>query len=560
MEIMHKAVVTSEQTRPDGGPTKPVHAIPQHSRKRRLLSFVWVLLALMLSIGSWSLATPLTQGPDEPDHMIQAAAVVRGQFGGTQSEEHWNGIPIGEVGAVEVPKWVLQFPNVSDLISICTTAPQSCQFVKHPPTGGSDTAAVLSGTQFSRFPPLYYLIVGLPSLLGTGGGAQWGMRFTGVLLDSVLLALGLFLLARYHPRRLPLLAAMVALSPMVLFLTSVVSSSGIEIAAGFAAWCGGLCVVERARIPPMLAVLTGLSFVALILSRPISLYNAAVIVIALALFLGWTGSRELLRKRSFRPTLVLAIASAVLAGSYLLVVGEPYLEGTPKTPPLDLIGSISLTLHLTGSRLLQCVGDFGWVAIPAPRWVQVLWIMVLAGLLAYGLAVSRRVRRALPFILLAIVVMPVIFESPRIDSVGNYWSGRYWLPLAVGLPLLASGIELHPTCKRARAAVSASQQLAGFIGVGVLLIAAQIGSLVVALYDWVGSNKVLGTHEWSPLIAPPIVIALLIAGQILLLGFLTWNFLDKERIPVFLATGGRRPKPALGNDRGLITPEGSASS
>jgi hypothetical protein len=479
--------------------------------------------------------------------MIQAAAVVRGQFGGTQSGEHLDGIPIGEVGAVEVPKWVLQFSNVNDFISICTKMPQSCNFVHHPPTGGSNTANVLSGTQFSRFPPLYYLIVGLPSLLGTSGGAQWGMRFTGVLLDSALLALGLFLLARYHPRRLPLLAAMVALSPMVLFITSVVSSSGLEIAAGFAAWCGGLCVVERARIPPMLAVLTGLSFIALILSRPISPYNAAVIVVALALLLGWARSRELLRKRSFRPIWVLAIASAVFAGCYLLAVGEPYLEGTPKTPPLDLIGSISLTLHLSGSRLLQCVGDFGWVAIPAPRWVQVVWIMALVGLLAYGLAVSRRVRRALPFLVLAIVVMPVIFESPRIDSVGLYWSGRYWLPLAVGLPLLASGAEPHRTYKRVRATVSASQQLGGFIGVGAVLIAAQVASFVIALYDWVGSNKVLGTYEWSPLIAPPLVVTLFIVGQILLLGFLTWNYLDTERIPVFLATGGRRPSEKPGN-------------
>jgi hypothetical protein len=535
---MQKAVPSPEQTEPDGSATRPVQAISQHSPKHKLFSFVWVLLALMLSIGAWSLATPLSQGPDEPDHMIRAAAVVRGQFGGTQSEEHWNNTPIGEVGAVEVPKWVLQFPSVSTSISICTAKPRSCEFVHHPPTDGSDTTNVLSGTQFSRFPPLYYLIVGLPSLLGTGGGAQWGMRFTGVLLDSALLALGLFLLARYHPRRLPLLASMVALSPMVLFLTSVVSSSGIEIAAGFAAWCGGLCVVERARIPPMLAVLTGLSFIALILSRPISLYNAAVIAVALALLLGWTRSRKLLRKPSFRPIWVLTIASAVLAGCYLLVVGDPYLEGLPKTPPLNLIGSILLTLRLTGSRLLQCVGDFGWVTIPAPRWVQVVWIIALVGVLTYGLAVSRRVRRALPFLVLAIVLMPVIFESPRIDSVSPYWSGRYWLPLVVGLPLLASSIEPGLTFKRAGSKVSATLKVGGFISVVVVLIAAQLASFLVALYDWVGSSKVLGTYEWSPLIASPLVVGLFIIGQILLLGYLTWNYLDAERIPVFLATGG----------------------
>jgi hypothetical protein len=48
----------------------------------------------------------------------------------------------------------------------------------------------------------------------------------------------------------------------------------------------------------------------------------------------------------------------------------------------------------------------------------------------------------------------------------------------------------------------------------------------------------LGTYEWSPLIASPLVVGLFIIGQILLLGYLTWNYLDAERIPVFLATGG----------------------
>ena len=41
---------------------------------------------------------------------------------------------------------------------------------------------------------------------------------------------------------------------------------------------------------------------------------------------------------------------------------------------------------------------------------------------------------------LSIVGLPIVLESPHIDSVGAYWQGRYWLPLAIGVPLVASAV------------------------------------------------------------------------------------------------------------------------
>ena len=65
------------------------------------------------------------------------------------------------------------------------------------------------------------------------------MRLTSDLLNAGLVALGISLLIRYYPRRTPLVGVLLALSPMVLFLMAVVTSSGLEISAGFATWCGG---------------------------------------------------------------------------------------------------------------------------------------------------------------------------------------------------------------------------------------------------------------------------------------------------------------------------------
>lgn len=110
-------------------------------------------------------------------------------------------------------------------LSVCfahqPSVPASCS----PPVGSS-THPVRS--QFLDYPPLYYLAVGIPTLFSVGSGAIYGIQFEAAVLDAALLALGLFLLARYHPRRFVLVGAMVALTPQVLFVCAIVNSSGLE--------------------------------------------------------------------------------------------------------------------------------------------------------------------------------------------------------------------------------------------------------------------------------------------------------------------------------------------
>jgi Predicted membrane protein (DUF2142) len=504
-----------------------VEQTPRHSLRRSLTFSVWAFAALALSIGAWSVSTPLGAAPDEPSHMIDAAAVVRGQFDTREVPLYIGLVPVGRISVVHVPDWVANTKPLAACFEGRPSVPASCS-----PSVGTDTREVEARSQFSNYPPLYYLVVGVPTLISVGSGALYAMRYTGALLDAALIALGLFLLARYHPRRLTLLGAMIALSPMVLFVSSVVNSSGLETAAAFASWCGGLCVVERADVPRGLAALTSLSLVLLILSRPISPVNAAVIVVVLGASVGWRRVRVVLGQKSVTPIWLSALIAVALAGLFLVFVGLPSLLGVPEKPRLSVLGAVWLTLRLSGHRLRQCIGDFGWLDTPAPLMVIVVWTAVLAGLLVFSLAMSQRARRALPLLAVAVLAMPVVFESPQINAVGPYWQGRYWLPLVVGLPLVASSVLRRSISRHGRSrGVSPVVALTGFVALGLLLGSAQLVAFLTALrrYETGLGVKAAAVASWMPPGGTDLVVILFVAGQALLIGLLSYKYFDDKR-------------------------------
>jgi hypothetical protein len=147
--------------------------------------------------------------------------------------------------------------------------------------------------------------------------------------------------------------------------------------------------------------------------------------------------------------------------------------------------------------------------------VLVLWVVLLVGLFTYGVISSRRFRYALPLLVVAIVAMPVVFESPQINTVGPYWQARYWLPLAVGMPLLASAVR--PYTRRARLSLvsSPTARMAALGVVGGLLVVAQVASFLAALHYYEGLRPV----SWTPPGGTPLVLGMFITGQVLLVGF-----------------------------------------
>jgi hypothetical protein len=450
--------------------------------------------------------------PDEPAHAINAAAVVRGEV---DVAEHPT--MVGPVGVVRVPAWVASTNSLAGTFIWFPTS--SAAFAPHV---SSSTETVDADTQYSHYPPLYYAIAGIPSLLESGAAALYSMRMVGVLVNSSLIALGLFLLTRYHPRREQMMAgALIALTPMVLFLSSVLNTSGIEIAAAFAAWCAGLCIVEYPTVPKALAAWTSLPFAILIVSRPISPIYAVAIILTLGVLMGWSRSKELLRDRSTLPIRFSIVVALLAFGAPLIDGGfPPYWGAFPNPPHVSFWSSIWLTLSLTVHRLRQGVGTFGWLNTPVPQVVWVLWAITFMVLLLAGLCLSSRCRRAVPVLALVIIALPVVFESPTIHSHGIWWQGRYWLPLLIGVPLLA--VSQLTTRKDVRRWTEDPNTGIAILVLAIVLITAQVWTFVGVLqrYEYgLGTGRET-TETWAPPGGVVFVTGLFIVGMLLLLGFI----------------------------------------
>ena len=480
--------------------------------------FLLLLVALVLVIGAWSLATPLMAAPDEPAQAAQAAALVRGQI-----DEPQVAGPIGPLSEVRVPAWVQSAAFLPNCFAFRPARSARC-----PTVVGTNRAPVTMKTQFSNYPPLYFAWVGLPSLALSGTGALYAMRLASALANAALLALGIYLLARYHSRRFPLIGALVAITPMLLFLSAVINASGLEIAAAFASWCAGLCVIEDREIPPMLATWTSVAFAVFILSRPLSPFDAAVVLTVLAAL---AGRRRLRTLRTAPRALLIGfviLGAAVVAGVALLIGGSPGLLGAPLHPPLSFGAAFHEVLMLDPSRLEQGIGLFGWTDTPIPHLVTVLWIVLTSGICLVGLVRAPRFLLAFAILALAILAMPVIFEIPKINQVGAYWQGRYWLPLLVGIPLSATAASGRVVRGRARAVLGSPMAAIARAGVVVIVCAlvvwAQVAAFLLALHRYTtGLGRPPGTPiEWTPPGGVVAVVTVFILGELLLVACLLW--------------------------------------
>ena len=86
------------------------------------------------------------------------------------------------------------------------------------PFTGDPTEIVESGTSAGVNSPVYYAIVGLPSLFLTGDPALYGMRVVNAVLCAALLAVMIMQLRTLPSSRWAIVASTVAVTPMVLFL------------------------------------------------------------------------------------------------------------------------------------------------------------------------------------------------------------------------------------------------------------------------------------------------------------------------------------------------------
>jgi hypothetical protein len=495
-----------------------------------------ITLFFVLAGVAWLMATPPGSSFDERAHYVKAIGVGQGQFLGEPlkvSQEDLGkfllsgarGDPnVGEFLAPSSPgRWQLrtsrQFeirPALLDLNFGCTTGKRNesaaCLDTPRPP----NRRGVL-GTYVGTYQPFVYLPAGLA--IRTADAPQAALRAgrAGILVVAVgLLVTAAWLLWSPAAPGLSLLGLVVAVTPMVVFVSSVLSPSGPEIAGAVCFSAGLLRLVRQEPAPRFLwaaLAASGAILVALALVSVALLVGPGVLVGAVRA----AGGRAI------------AAGVVIVGAAATSLIWEFTLQPRPSpsgTSVMDAVRpSIDRLLHL-GPEL---IGVFGALDAPMPGAGHLAWLALLVVLAGAALVVGdRRERLSVPGVLAAAVAVTLVM-SVVYREIGPLHA-RYVLPFLVLVPLWLGEVVLRGRGRLPERARS-TLVVGGFVVAGAVHMLAWWSSarrFAVGVHgDWLFPEAA----AWSP----P-------------LGWWTWVLMMTAAVSAFLVAGGHSMMPATRAD------------
>lgn len=381
------------------------------------LSGVVVFIGLFLLGAAWSIATPLAASPDEPAHIVKAAAVVRGDLVGKPTGQ--SGYTRVTVPSAEGEAW--QWTCIA-------FHPKSTANCQGTPAGNADNVEALTSAGF--YNPVYYALVGWPTLIfSEPHAAVYSMRLLTSLLCSALLAVAITALFSLRRSIVTGLAALTVATPTMLFLSGSVNPNAVEVAAG-AALIALLLVLVRGPIPArrgLVLTLVAISGLLLANTRALSpLWMALIAVIALV-----AAERGRIREL-FRSPLAWVTLAVLAAGTAFGVIW------TARTGTLGNMGhfpgagtnpvSAFFVMILDRSFDPGLLGLFGWLDTPAPTSVLAVWtFLALTSVIGALILVRGRLLAAVLVSIAGFFLIPAVVQSLSVRQSGYIWQGRYSL-------------------------------------------------------------------------------------------------------------------------------------
>jgi hypothetical protein len=520
--------VVSDTDLPMGG-----HELPRSQTALPWRAWLGWFAAFLLIAAGWALVTPLDQVPDEADHVWRAAAVVRGEvFPRLVTYDHGTGatenVPVGLVRPA--------YPGP------CGTFPHAwCSTAGTPP--GQDTVVSGEGRMF----PFYYALAGWPSLLSADRTGWYLMRLDSAVLCALMLATAAVVVMSLPRRPLVLAAALlVGLTPDALSLTGAVNSSALETSAALCYWAVLLALIHdySALSRRLLAFVAVAATIVLSLTRE---YDWLWAALAMALVLATAGGeqrRSFLRSGVGRGMLLVIAASAAV--TELWSFRFKAYQVFPMFPkPLSLGEALRHSVAMAPIQIRETLGYLSWDSVQPPAVAAACWALAVAGVVVIGFALSRRAGLLVIVGLAFVVGIPFVMTlAGSLHPMIGEWLGRYTLPLAVGVPLLAIA--------RGRAAPAERKVVIAVASAVLLLVLC--GQAAVFSHAWTVFLTVPPATPFVPAPGPtPHLDALigsvfLLAGALGILGSVLWA-----------EFGGPSPRPAPGTGRsGAASPAPTA--
>jgi hypothetical protein len=461
---------------PEPAGAEPAVDVPGGAGRREAWRWAALFVACYVALGiGWVFSNPPSAAPDEHHHLIKAIGMGRLDIG-DEYDEPLPAEPLLTRRNLSITRLV-EIPAKLDPVGYPCYAFESDRTAAcMPDLAPADTGTIVRDTPIGAYPPFAYVPMGVAArAMDTPTQAFLAARLVALGTAAVVLFVGAWFLVR-ELGRAALLGAFVALTPMSVYAASSVTTSGLEIAGGFAV--GALVVVCLRRPGALLRPRTQYAIAgvgsALVLSRQMGIVTLAVLLTVLAAA-AWREVWQLVREHRL-PFLV---STALLAASSLAIVwwertyDHPTDTGSPFAPRVvdDFLARGDDVVH-------SAVGVFGWLDTPLPGWATVAWVTVAVAVCALALVVGdARERVVLAAVLVATAGVSFASYASVFYPVGASSQGRHLLPLFAFCPTFAGVVVVD----RLRAAGADADILLRrlFLVVGVVAGAVQFVSLYV---------------------------------------------------------------------------------
>ncbi len=413
----------------------------------------WLLLACgyVLLLAAWTFSTHPFDAPDEAAHYLRTYGLSQGHLLG----------PHARYAAVALPPlqdaWVQQDTRGVDVPAPYAPPGVSCV------DGRPDLHHCIEPSSTGNYQPFAYLVPALFLHASSKlGDALWLARAACALEVAAFFAMAAALL---WDGTLPsLLGLLAALTPMTLFVGSVLNPNGLELAASLA-FTAAVVRLSRSPLDSPAWVWTALtaSAVATLVSWQL---GPVYLALNLALLCALLGRRDLgalvrARRRQLAASALAVALAATLFLAYAVHAGA--IHSSFHLSPVR--HSLQVGIDQLGGVLEQSIGLFGHVSVRLDNLLYDLWSALFAGVVIWGLLVAeRRIRALIALTGLIAIVFPVLFYGFIYRYSGFGLQGRYVLPI-VFVPALLSGEAISRSAPRGRAAL-------GGVGGCALLVAA----------------------------------------------------------------------------------------
>ena len=463
----------------------------------------WAMLAVLpyLVLGLiWVFTNPPDGAPDEHDHLIKALGAGQFDIGVPFAGQPPDDSPAATRNAsisrtVTIP--VQLFPGGFDCLAFHPERTADCL----PRTVSTDDGTIQATATVGAYPVFFYIPIGMAALLADSPWQAFQLgRLVSLLMSTALLLLAAWQLARWLGRG-ALLGIAVAITPVALFASATVSTSGVEIMSAIGVASVAVIVSRRPEALADRATLTvlGISAVSLLLSRQLGVATLALAaVVALSRGGGPVVWREL---RKGRPALIVTIAAVALAAVTIL-----WWELNFDHPAVTATVASSLSADSWGNFIDMSfnivrlgIGVFGWADTALPGLVIAMWILLVVAVVGAACFLGSRADAwTLVLSFLYVCVVGYVIQATVFAPIASGIQGRHLIPAFVIVPILA-GVVLSEHFA-GPATVRARRRLFLFVGVIVGFVQGFSIMFNARRYavGWDGSVWFLPHALWAP--------------------------------------------------------------